>query len=74
MKPTISVNLQYIYNHLQMLTNDLHFMKQNADFQEDISHAWSTATLLSSPIFLTTNKTFQMRYYVRIFLKGHENC
>ena len=57
-----------------MLTYDLHFMKQNADFQEGISQAQSTATPLPSPNFLTTNKSFQMRYYVRIFLKGYENC
>ena len=24
--------------------------------------------------FLTTNESFQMRYYVWIFLKGHANC
>ena len=49
-------------------------MKQNADFQEGSSQAYSTATSLSTPKFLSTNKSFQMRYYIRIFLKGHENC
>ena len=48
-------------------------MKQNADFQEGILQAWSTATLLPIPKYFTTNKSFQMRYYVKIFLKGHEN-
>ena len=48
-------------------------MKQNADFNEGISQAYSTATLLSTPKFLTPNKSFQMMYYKRIFLKGHEN-
>ena len=49
-------------------------MKQNTDFQERISQAESTATSLPTPKFLTTNESFQMRYYVRISLKGHENC
>ena len=49
-------------------------MKQNADFQEGISQAQRSATPLPTPKFLTTNESFQMRYYVRIFLKGHENC
>ena len=38
-----------VYNHLEMLTSDLHFMKQNADFQEGISQAQRTATPLTSP-------------------------
>ena len=49
-------------------------MKQNADFQVGISQAQSTATLLYIPVFLTTNESFQIRYYIRIFLKEHENC
>ena len=49
-------------------------MKQNADFQEGISKAQGTATRVPTPKFLTTNENFEMRYYVRIFLKGHENC
>ena len=64
----------FIYNHLQMLTNDSHFMKQNTDFQECISQAYSPAPPLPTPKFLTTNESFQMRHYVRIFLKGHANC
>ena len=51
-----------------------HFMKQNADFNEGISQAYSTATPLPTQKFLTTNESFKMRYYIRIFLKGHENC
>ena len=46
-------------------------MKQNADFQEGISQAYSTATPLPTPKVLTTNESFQLRYYIRIFLKGH---
>ena len=49
-------------------------MKQNADFLEGYSQAQGTATPLPIPRILTTNESFQMRYYVRIFLKGHENC
>ena len=49
-------------------------MKQNADFNEGISQAYSTATLLPTPKFLTPNKSFEMMYYKMIFLKGHENC
>ena len=37
-------------------------MKQNADFQEHISQAYSTATPLPTPKFLTTNKSFQLNY------------
>ena len=49
-------------------------MKQNADFQEDISQAQNTATPLPIPRFLPTNESFQMRYYyIGIFLKGHQN-
>ena len=50
-----------------------HFMKQNADFQEGISQAQSTATPQPTLKFLTTNKIFQMGYYIRILLKGHQN-
>ena len=32
-------NYMVMYDHLQMLTNDLHVIKQNADFQEGISQA-----------------------------------
>ena len=49
-------------------------MKQNADFNEGILQAYSTATLLSTPKFLTPNKSFQMMCFKRIFLKEHENC
>ena len=49
-------------------------MKQNADFKEGISQAQNTATPLHIPRFLTTTESFQMRYYTRIFFKGHENC
>ena len=49
-------------------------MKQSADFQEGISQALSTATPLLTLKFLTLNESFQMRYYVRIFLKGYANC
>ena len=49
-------------------------MKDNADFQEGISQTQRTATLLPTSKFLTTNKSFQMRYCIRIFLKGHANC
>jgi len=48
-------------------------MKQNADFQDDVSQAWSTVTPLPTPKFLITNESFLRRYYTRIFLKGHEN-
>ena len=51
-----------------------HIMKQNADFQEGISQAYSTATPLPTPKVLTTNKSFKIKYYIRIFFKGHENC
>ena len=51
-----------------------YIMKQNADIQEGIPQAQNTATPLPTPKFLTTNENFEMRYYVRIFLKGHENC
>ena len=62
----------YTYRHSKRLKSN--FMKQNADFNEGISQAYSTATLLSTLKFLTPNKSFQMMYYKRIFLKGHENC
>ena len=48
-------------------------MKQNADFHEGFSQAKSTNTPLPTPKFLNTNESFQMRYYVRISIKGHEN-
>ena len=48
-------------------------MKQNADFQEGISQAYSTATPLPTLNVLTTNKSFQMRYYIMIFPKGYQN-
>ena len=48
-------------------------MKQNVDFQEEILQAQSTATPLPTSKSLTTNESFQMRYYVRIFLKVHQN-
>ena len=45
--------IEFKYNHLQMLTNNFHFMKQNADFQEGISQAQSTGgppvTLIFEP-------------------------
>ena len=62
------------YNHERLKLDDSPFMKKNADFQEGISQALSTATPLSLPSFLTTIESFEMRYYVRRFLKGHENC
>ena len=46
-------------------------MKENVDFQEGILQAQSTATPLPTPKFLTTNESFQMRYYKRTFIKGH---
>ena len=49
-------------------------MKQNADFQEGISQAESTATPLPTPKFLTTNESFKMRHYISILLKGHQNA
>ena len=49
-------------------------MKENADFQEGISQAWISVTPLPTPKFLTSHESFQIRYYVRIFLKGNENC
>ena len=48
-------------------------MKQNDDFQEGVSPAYSIAIPLLNPKFLTTNESFQMRYYVWIFFKGYEN-
>ena len=62
------------YNHKLLKLDDSRFMKQNADFEEGFSQAKSTTRPLPIPRFLTTNESFQMRYYVRIFLKGHENC
>ena len=47
-------------------------MNQNADFQEGIPQPLSTATPLPTPKFLSTNESFQMRYYIRIFLKGFQ--
>ena len=38
-------------------------MKQKADFQEGISQGQSTATPFPTPKLLTTNESFQMRYY-----------
>ena len=38
-------------------------MKQNADFQEGISQAEGTATPLPTSKFVTTNESFQMRYF-----------
>ena len=52
-------NYMVMYDHLQMLTNDLHVMKQNADFQEGISQAQSTATPLPTPKFLSSNESGQ---------------
>ena len=49
-------------------------MKQSADFQEGFSQAYSTATPLPDPKLLTTNKSYQMRYHIRIFHKEYENC
>ena len=48
-------------------------MKQNADIQEGISQALSAAKPLPIPKSLNTNKSFQMRYNMRIFHKGHQN-
>ena len=48
-------------------------MKQNADFQEGISQAWSIATPLPTFNVFTTNESFKMKYYKRISLKGHKN-
>ena len=62
------------YSFCQIKPHRSHFMKQNADYQLGISQAKSTAASLLTPKFLTTNDSFQMSYYVRIFLKGHENC
>ena len=39
-------------------------MKQNADFQEGISQAQSTATPLPTPKVLTTNENFDMRCFL----------
>ena len=50
-----------------------HRMKQNADFQEGILQAQSTATPLPTPKVLTINESFKMRYYKRVCLKGHQN-
>ena len=63
-----------VYNQESLIMDKSHVMKQNADFQEGISQAQSTVTPLLTPKFLTTNESFQMRYYIRILLKGHENC
>ena len=49
------------------------FMKQNGDFQEGISQPQGAATPLPIPMFSTSNESFQMRNYKRIFLKGHQN-
>ena len=61
---------QYTHEHLKL--DDSRFMKQNADFKDSISQVISTSTPLPTPKFLTTNQSFEMRYYIRIFLKGHE--
>ena len=47
-----------------------HIMKQNANFQEGILQALRTTTPLPTLKFLTSNESFQMRYYMRIFLEG----
>ena len=68
------MNKRKSYHHELLKLDDYRFMKQNADFQEGIWQAYSAATPLHIPRFLTTNESFQMRYYIRIFFKGHENC
>ena len=62
-----------IYSQRQNFITESHFMKQNADFQEGISEAESPAKPLLNPKLLTINESFQMRYYIGIFLKGRQN-
>ena len=63
----------HTYRRAQWKRTFCPFMKQNADFQESISPAYSIAAPLPTPKFLTTNESFHMGYYMRIFLKGHQN-
>ena len=49
-------------------------MKQNADFQLGVSQAESTAKSLPTSKSFIPYESFQMMYYVRISLKGYENC
>ena len=43
-------------------------------FQSDVMQYKSDATPTSSLDFQTTIETFQMRYCIQIYLKGHQNC
>ena len=65
--------LEQIYTHEELKLDDFPFTKQNADFQDGFPQAQSTATPPPTSKFLITNESFQVRYYVRIFLKGHQN-
>ena len=60
----------YRYRHSKRMESE--FMKQNADFQEGVSQAYSTATPLPTQKVLITNESIQIRYYKRIFLKGQQ--
>ena len=49
------------------------FYEAKCQFSRGHITSLSIAKPLPDPKFLTTNESFQMRYYVRIFLKGHQN-
>ena len=61
-----------MYSKERMKVIRSHIMKQNADLQEGISQAYSTAIPLLTLKSLTNTENFQMRYYKRIFIKGHQ--
>ena len=43
-------------------------------FQDGVVLCKSAATPLPTLWFLTTNESFQMRYCLNFFFKGHQNC
>ena len=43
-------------------------------FQDSFLLCKNAAMSLATEGFLTTNESFQMRYYMKFYAKGHQNC
>ena len=43
-------------------------------FQDSFVLCKNAAMSLATEGFLTTNESFQMRYYMKFYAKGHQNC
>ena len=44
------------------------------DIFEDTTYPSKTTMLLTSTMQIKADQSFQMRYCVRVFVKGHQNC